>query len=133
MSWNIKQEREEMDIVDNRSINKDSTIVDSEVIDDADVKEWGPEDGNETPSPEPALSFGTKAVLSAEETRKIVLDRIKEHESTIAAEECLLFECQHGQSESAKEELAARIAARYDLVQAYVNEYNRIYGGSENG
>lgn len=110
-------------------------VIDGEIaedITDADVAQDGfTEDGAEDAPELPQLAFGGKAVLTADDERQIVAERIKEHEAAIARDELVLFEAEIlGQPQ---DEVKARIATSYELVQRYIVAYNARYGGSENG
>jgi len=79
------------------------------------------------------LGIGNKAVLTLAEEQAIVQDRIKEHEAAIAKEELLVFECQVLGKDEEQRQHELVIANSYRLVNAYVEAYNRRYGGNENG
>ena len=117
MTWNITQKEENM-----------SDVIDGELIEN-EVAE--PE--ATIPTPAATLDLGVKAVLTESDTRQIILDRIKDHEKAVVVDECILFECDLGVSSEGKAEVIERIAIRYKVIQSFVDEYNRIYGGSENG
>lgn len=109
-------------------------VIDGTVEDDApDTLTEVPEENIQNPDqPEvPTWAFGQKAVLTKDQEMQVVRNRIAAHEEALATDELLLWEARLlGQDETA---IVARINTTYALVQKYVNAFNVIYGGNENG